>query len=110
MYTVEDGRTNPFLHLSMHLSISEQCSIDQPAGIRQAVELLVARRDSLHEGGFVQHAPLEVGDQATAYVAGFSQRARYIKAGSVAVPVTGFCGDAGLSLEGRTLADQVDRR
>jgi Domain of unknown function (DUF1841) len=42
-------RTNPFLHLSMHLSISEQCSIDQPRGIRQAVELLTARRDSLHD-------------------------------------------------------------
>ncbi len=40
---------NPFLHLSMHLSISEQCSIDQPRGIRQAVELLTARRDSLHD-------------------------------------------------------------
>lgn len=48
MYEVEDGKTNPFLHLSMHLSISEQCSIDQPRGIRQAVELLSARRDSLH--------------------------------------------------------------
>ena len=40
--------TNPFLHLSMHLSISEQCSIDQPPGIRQAVELLAARRGDLH--------------------------------------------------------------
>ena len=49
MYDVEGGKTNPFLHLSMHLSISEQCSIDQPRGIRQAVELLTARRDSLHE-------------------------------------------------------------
>ena len=49
MYDVEGGRTNPFLHLSMHLSISEQCSIDQPRGIRQAVELLTARRDSLHD-------------------------------------------------------------
>ena len=39
---------NPFLHLSMHLSISEQCSIDQPRGIRQAVELLAARRGDLH--------------------------------------------------------------
>jgi Domain of unknown function (DUF1841) len=39
---------NAFLHLSMHLSISEQCSIDQPAGIRQAVELLAARLDDLH--------------------------------------------------------------
>jgi hypothetical protein len=49
VYTVEDGRTNPFLHLSMHLSIQEQCAIDQPSGIRQAVELLAARRNSLHE-------------------------------------------------------------
>ena len=44
-----DGSANPFLHLSMHLSISEQCSIDQPRGIRQAVELLAARRNSLHD-------------------------------------------------------------
>ena len=47
-YRVEDGRTNPFLHLSMHLSIDEQVSIDQPAGIRQAVQLLAARVGSLH--------------------------------------------------------------
>ena len=49
VYTVDEGRTNPFLHLSMHLTISEQVSIDQPRGIRQAVELLAARRNSLHE-------------------------------------------------------------
>ena len=49
VYDGQDGRSNPFLHLSMHLSISEQCSIDQPRGIRQAVELLAARRDSVHE-------------------------------------------------------------
>ena len=48
VFDVEAGRTNPFLHLSMHLSISEQCSIDQPRGIRQAVELLAAKRNSLH--------------------------------------------------------------
>ncbi len=47
-YTVEEGRSNPFLHLSMHLSIAEQCSIDQPTGMRQAVDLLAARRNSLH--------------------------------------------------------------
>ena len=49
VFTVDEGRTNPFLHLSMHLTISEQVSIDQPRGIRQAVELLSARRNSLHE-------------------------------------------------------------
>jgi Domain of unknown function (DUF1841) len=49
VYDVEAGRSNPFLHLSMHLTISEQVSIDQPSGIRQAVELLAARRGSLHD-------------------------------------------------------------
>ena|SRR5688572_28540442 len=49
LYDGADGREIPFLHLSIHLSISEQCSIDQPRGIRQAVELLAARRSSLHD-------------------------------------------------------------
>ncbi len=48
MGEARDATSNPFLHLSMHLSISEQCSIDQPPGIRQAVELLAARRADLH--------------------------------------------------------------
>lgn len=56
VYTVDAGRTNPFLHLSMHLSISEQVSIDQPRGIRQAVELLTARLDSLHDA---HHATMD---------------------------------------------------
>lgn len=47
-YRAGDGQSNPFLHLSMHLTLSEQCSIDQPKGIRQAVELLAARRQDLH--------------------------------------------------------------
>ena len=48
-YSIDAGRTNPFQHLSMHLSISEQCSIDQPRGIRDAVETLATRRGSLHD-------------------------------------------------------------
>ena len=55
-YDETPARTNPFLHLSMHLSISEQCSIDQPRGIRQAVELLAKRLDSLHDA---HHAAME---------------------------------------------------
>ena len=49
VYDPVKGSGNPFLHLSMHLSISEQCSIDQPHGIRQAVELLTHKRNSLHQ-------------------------------------------------------------
>ena len=56
IYTVEAGRTNPFLHLSMHLSIQEQMAIDQPTGIRQAVDLLAAKRNSMHEA---HHAVME---------------------------------------------------
>ena len=52
-FTVEAGRTNPFLHLSMHLTIEEQCSIDQPTGIRAAVRTLAARLGSLHEAHHV---------------------------------------------------------
>lgn len=48
-FEVEDGRTNPFLHLAMHLSISEQTGVDQPRGIRQAADLLARRLGSLHE-------------------------------------------------------------
>lgn len=51
-YSVEQGRTNPFLHLSMHLAIAEQISIDHPPGIRAAYAKLVARHgehDAIHE-------------------------------------------------------------
>ena len=55
-YPADAGRENPFLHLSMHLSISEQVSIDQPAGIRQALDLLAARLGSRHAA---QHEAME---------------------------------------------------
>lgn len=44
-FSVEKGQTNPFLHLSMHLAIQEQLSIDQPPGIKQAYDRLVATLD-----------------------------------------------------------------
>jgi hypothetical protein len=48
-YAVENGQANPFLHLSMHLSIAEQVSIDQPPGIRAAYQALSQRLGSEHE-------------------------------------------------------------
>ncbi|WP_418316655.1 DUF1841 family protein [Piscinibacter sakaiensis] len=56
VYDAEAGRTNPFLHLSMHLSIAEQVGIDQPRGIKQAFELLRAKRGSAHDA---QHEVME---------------------------------------------------
>ncbi len=55
-YSVERGETNPFLHLSMHLSISEQVSIDQPSGVRAAYQALIRKLDSEHDA---QHAMME---------------------------------------------------
>jgi hypothetical protein len=55
-YSVEGGQANPFLHLAMHLSISEQVSIDSPRGIRAAYEALSKKRDSTHEA---QHEIME---------------------------------------------------
>lgn len=55
-YTPEGGVTNPFLHLSMHLSISEQISIDQPPGIRLIHQRLAQKLGSEHEA---QHQIME---------------------------------------------------
>jgi Domain of unknown function (DUF1841) len=48
-YPVEGGQSNPFLHLSMHMSIAEQVSIDQPPGIRAACLALAHKRGSEHD-------------------------------------------------------------
>ncbi|MBX9963070.1 MAG: DUF1841 family protein [Burkholderiales bacterium] len=45
----DGARTNPFLHLSLHLAVEEQLSIDQPPGVRAAHQQLVARHGSEHE-------------------------------------------------------------
>jgi hypothetical protein len=40
---------NPFLHLSLHLALEEQLSIDQPPGIAQRFGLLISRSGDRHE-------------------------------------------------------------
>jgi hypothetical protein len=47
-WTPEDGTTNPFLHLSLHLAIEEQLSIDQPPGIRAAFESRLRQHGERH--------------------------------------------------------------
>ena len=42
-WSPEGGQMNPFLHLSLHLAIHEQVSIDQPPGIRSAYDSLRSR-------------------------------------------------------------------
>ena len=48
-YLPEFGEVNPFLHLSLHLSVAEQISIDQPSGLRGEFERLARKHGSLHE-------------------------------------------------------------
>lgn len=52
-YSVDLGKTNPFLHLSMHLSIAEQVSINQPIGITNAFTRLAHQLQSEHEAHHV---------------------------------------------------------
>jgi hypothetical protein len=40
---------NPFLHMSLHLALEEQLSIDQPPGIAERWRALLARRGDRHE-------------------------------------------------------------
>ncbi len=54
-FTPETGQMNPFLHLSLHLAIADQISIDQPQGLRAAYQALRNRLD-VHEA---EHALLE---------------------------------------------------
>ncbi len=55
-YAPEAGDINPFLHLSLHLAVAEQLSIDQPPGIRAQFERLRAAHEDGHEA---LHAVLE---------------------------------------------------
>ena len=47
-YFPEAGETNPFLHLSLHLALEEQLSIDQPPGVARHFATLAARSGERH--------------------------------------------------------------
>lgn len=55
-YLPENGEINPFLHLSMHLAIREQLSIDQPRGVVAQYRRLLEKTGSEHDA---EHALLE---------------------------------------------------
>ncbi|MGV8990885.1 MAG: DUF1841 family protein [Thiobacillus sp.] len=55
-YLPEAGETNPFLHLSMHLAIAEQLSVDQPPGIRERYQQLITLQGDEMDA---QHAIME---------------------------------------------------
>jgi hypothetical protein len=45
----DSGQINPFLHLSLHLAVEEQLSIDQPPGLRAAFARCQLRRGNRHD-------------------------------------------------------------
>lgn len=55
-YFPEMGETNPFLHMSLHLSILEQISINQPIGIANIYDQLKLKHQNEHDA---QHDILE---------------------------------------------------
>ncbi|KIO48795.1 DUF1841 family protein [Nitrosospira sp. NpAV] len=55
-YLPETGDTNPFLHMSMHIAIREQLSIDQPVGIRHRFDRLLTKAGDEHT---VMHQVME---------------------------------------------------
>jgi hypothetical protein len=59
-YTPEQGQSNPFLHMGMHLAIREQVGTDRPAGIRAIHALLAGHAGDAHEA---EHRMIEcLGD------------------------------------------------
>ncbi|MCB1949022.1 DUF1841 family protein [Nitrosomonas sp.] len=48
-YSPEMGETNPFLHLSMHVAIKEQLSINQPIGISERFIQLQQQTGNEHD-------------------------------------------------------------
>ena len=44
----DGGRTNPFLHLGLHLALRDQVATDRPPGIRAAYNAMAARTGATH--------------------------------------------------------------
>lgn len=48
-FDVEDGKTNPFLHMGLHLGIREQVATNRPSGIAMIFQKLAGHEGSPHE-------------------------------------------------------------
>jgi len=59
-FTPEQGQTNPFLHMGMHIALREQAGSDRPAGIKSIYQRLVTAKGQ-HEA---EHTMMECLGQA----------------------------------------------
>jgi len=48
-FSVEEGQTNPYLHMGLHISLHEQIGTNRPAGIRDLYQQLQTQYASAHE-------------------------------------------------------------
>jgi len=48
-FHVEDGQTNPFLHMGMHITLAEQLGSDRPAGIRSLHQKITLQTGDAHQ-------------------------------------------------------------
>lgn len=55
-YLPDQGETNPFLHMSMHIALHEQISTNRPVGIKTAYQKLSLKHGSAHDA---EHAMME---------------------------------------------------
>ena len=55
-YFPEHGEVNPFLHINLHLSLREQLSIKQPAGIKEIYQKLLDIHKDPHQ---VEHLMMD---------------------------------------------------
>ncbi len=55
-YLPDEGETNPFLHMSMHIALHEQISTDRPPGIKIVYQKLTLRHGAAHDA---EHAMME---------------------------------------------------
>ena len=48
-FTPEAGKTNPFLHMGLHLAVRDQVATDRPPGISNIFQQLVKKYSKTHE-------------------------------------------------------------
>ena len=54
-FSPEAGRTNPFLHMGLHVAIREQLATDRPPGVRALYAKLLPRYADAHRVGARAH-------------------------------------------------------
>ena len=55
-YFPEQGNTNPYLHINLHLTLQDQITMDQPKGIKEIHTQLIVKIKDAHE---VEHMMME---------------------------------------------------